>query len=72
MANEEEIKKRAQEAEAMAERSKSEVDRASWLCVAQGWLSMFPHRMRSAKGASEDKGRRARPATRTFHSSKAT
>jgi hypothetical protein len=56
MANEEEIKKHAQEAEAMAERSINELEKASWLRIAQGWLSMLPYREKSANGASEGEG----------------
>jgi len=54
MASESEIKKCAREAETMAGRAASEVERVSWLRVAEGWLNMLPPRKRSTESHSED------------------
>ena len=44
-----EYRRRANEAQAHADRAISDVDRASWLKVAEGWLGMIPGRHESAQ-----------------------
>ena len=41
MATQDEYRRNAAEAQRQADRAISEVDRASWLRVAQGWLSLL-------------------------------
>ena len=37
-----EYRRRAQEAQAMADQTQNQSDKASWLRIAQGWLDMLP------------------------------
>ena len=40
MGTQDEYRRRAAEAQRQADRATSEMDRASWLRIAQGWMSM--------------------------------
>jgi hypothetical protein len=44
-----EYRKRAQEAQEMADRTRNQADKASWLRIAQGWLNMLPKPRQSAE-----------------------
>lgn len=44
MRSEDEYRRQAAEAQKEADRTLSDDDRASWLRVAQGWLSLLPKR----------------------------
>jgi hypothetical protein len=64
MNSDEEYRRQAAEAERQAQSAKSELDRAAWLRVGQGWLSLLRKRPQSeeeafdaqtkAKGTGED------------------
>ena len=54
MENDREIRRFAHEAQEMADRSKNDADRASWLRIAQSWLAMLPPPARSAQERFED------------------
>jgi hypothetical protein len=41
MASDDDYRKQAAEAQAMADRTTNEADKESWLRVAQGWLSLI-------------------------------
>ena len=42
-------RKRAQEAQEMADRTRNQADKASWLRIAQSWLDMLPKLRQSAE-----------------------
>jgi hypothetical protein len=44
MATQDEYRRRAAEAQRQADRAIGEVDRASWLRIVQGWMSMVRSR----------------------------
>jgi hypothetical protein len=43
-----EIRKRAHEAQLMADQTRNQADKASWLRIAQSWLDMLPKPRQSA------------------------
>lgn len=51
---EEEYRRYAAEAESRAKKARNEEDRASWLRLWQGWLTLLPDRKRGADGSSQD------------------
>lgn len=51
MDSQDEYRRHAAEAQRMAERARNDMDRASWLRVAQGWLSMVRSRPQTAQEA---------------------
>ena len=55
-----EIRKRAHEAQEMADRTRNQADKASWLRIAQSWLNMLPKPRQSAEQrfdtAAKDQG----------------
>jgi hypothetical protein len=55
-----EIRKRAHEAQAMADQTRNPADKASWLRIAQSWMNMLPKPRQSAEqrfdAQSKDKG----------------
>lgn len=62
-----EYRRQAKAAEDQAEKAANDGDRASWLRIAQGWLSLLPHRRTTAaerfnaaekqQGTGQDKSR---------------
>jgi hypothetical protein len=54
MDNDDEYRRNAAEAQRWADRAKSDLDRASWLRVAQGWLSLIRSRPQSAEEKTEE------------------
>ena len=44
----EEYRKRADEAQALADRTQNPNDKAAWLRIAQGWMDMLPKPKQSA------------------------
>ena len=44
-----EIRKRAHEAQEMADRTRNQADKASWLRIAQSWMNMLPKPRQSAE-----------------------
>jgi hypothetical protein len=44
-----EYRKRAHEAQAMADQTRNQADKAAWLRIAQGWLDMLPKPRQSAE-----------------------
>ena len=44
-----EYRKRAQEAQEMADRTRNQADKASWLRIAERWLQMLPKPKPSAE-----------------------
>lgn len=62
-----EYRRQAKAAEDQAEKAANDGDRASWLRIAQGWLSLLPHRRTSPterfdaaekeQGTGQDKSR---------------
>ena len=55
-----EYRRNAVEAQRQADRASNDTDRASWLRLVQGWLSLLPHRPYTATEAFDqevaDKG----------------
>jgi hypothetical protein len=49
MATQDEYRRRAAEAQRQADRAIGEVDRASWLRIVQGWMSMVRSRPQTAQ-----------------------
>jgi hypothetical protein len=49
MNNEDEYRRNAAEAQSQADRALSDVNRAAWLRIAQGWLSMIRSRPQTAQ-----------------------
>jgi hypothetical protein len=45
----EEYRKRADEAQALADRTQNPKDKAAWLRIAQGWMAMLPKPKQSAE-----------------------
>jgi hypothetical protein len=58
MATQDEYRRNAAEAQRQADRAISEVDRASWLRVAQGWLSLLKKPPRTVEEAFDEVLRR--------------
>jgi hypothetical protein len=60
MGTQDEYRRNAAEAQKMADRARSDHDRASWLRVAQGWLSLLTKRPQTAQESfdqeTSDKG----------------
>jgi hypothetical protein len=51
MSAHEEYRRQAAEAEKQARLAKTDVDRESWLRIAQGWMSLLPKRRQSNQEA---------------------
>ena len=49
-----EYRRNAAEAQRMADRAVHELDRARWLRLVQGWLSLLPKRPQTAQEAFDD------------------
>jgi hypothetical protein len=47
-------RQQAQDAQAQADRSRNDLDRASWLRIAQSWLGLISRRTTTAQRAFED------------------
>ena len=45
--NDEEYRRQAADAESQARLAKNEIDRAAWLSIAQGWISLLRKRPQS-------------------------
>ena len=62
MGTEDEYRRHAADAQKEADRARNELDRASWLRVAEGWLSLLKPKPQAAEEAfdqlSADKGTR--------------
>ena len=54
MKRDEEFRRNAAEAQRWADRAKNDEDRAAWLRVAQGWLSLLKSKKRTAKERFDD------------------
>ena len=54
MNNDERYRKSAAEAQAWADKARTEQDRAAWLRVAQGWLSLIRKRPNTAQEDFEE------------------
>jgi hypothetical protein len=54
MGTQDEYRRNAAEAQRHADRALTEEDRASWLRLAQGWLSLLPMRMQSAQESFDE------------------
>jgi hypothetical protein len=54
MGSQDEYRRYAEHAQKEADRSRNELDRASWLRVAQGWLSLLKRPARTAQEAFDD------------------
>ena len=54
MSNDDYFRRQASEAQQHADRSISEVDRASWLRIAQSWLGLIKSRERSGQEDFDD------------------
>jgi hypothetical protein len=54
MDRDEEFRRNAAEAQRCADKAKRDEDRAAWLRVAQGWLSLLPGRRLTAQERFDD------------------
>ena len=59
MNRDKEFRRNAAEAQKRADRAKSDEDRASWLRIAQGWLSLISGRGQTEDEAFEERSRTA-------------
>ena len=55
MSGDDEFRKRAAEAQDWADKAKSEEDRAAWLRVVHGWLSLIKNRPTTADESFEER-----------------
>jgi hypothetical protein len=53
MQSEDEYRRQAADAQKEADKARNDLDRAAWLRIAQGWLSMVRRHPRSAEEAFE-------------------
>ena len=67
MDKDDEFRKQAAEAQAMADKVVSAVDKESWLRVAQGWLSLIRNAPRTKAEEFHRRGGRARHQPRRFN-----